>query len=54
MVDPLDGTREFLERSGEFTINVALIEAQRPVLGIIYQPLDERAFLGVVGEGAWR
>jgi 3'(2'), 5'-bisphosphate nucleotidase len=54
MVDPLDGTREFLERSGEFTINVALIEAQRPVLGIIHQPLDERAFLGVVGEGAWR
>ena len=53
MVDPLDGTREFLERSGEFTINVALVDAQRPVLGILYQPLEQRAYLGVVGEGAW-
>jgi 3'(2'), 5'-bisphosphate nucleotidase len=53
MVDPLDGTREFLERSGEFTINVALVEQQRPVVGIIYLPLEERAFVGVVGEGAW-
>lgn len=54
MVDPLDGTREFLERTGEFTINIALIEAQRPVLGLIYEPLSQSASLGIVGEGAWR
>jgi 3'(2'), 5'-bisphosphate nucleotidase len=54
MVDPLDGTREFLERTGEFTINIALIEAQRPVLGLVYEPLVQAANLGIVGEGAWR
>ena len=54
MVDPLDGTREFLERTGEFTINIALIESQRPTLGLIYEPMLQRASLGVVGEGAWQ
>ncbi|MFK8042420.1 3'(2'),5'-bisphosphate nucleotidase CysQ [Congregibacter sp.] len=54
MVDPLDGTREFLERTGEFTINIALIESQRPTLGLIYEPLFQRASLGIVGEGAWQ
>jgi 3'(2'), 5'-bisphosphate nucleotidase len=53
MIDPLDGTREFLEGTGEFTINVALIDAQRSVAGVIYQPLAGRAFLGIVGEGAY-
>ena len=52
MVDPLDGTREFLERSGEFTINVALIDQHRSVAGVIYQPLTERAYLGALGQGA--
>jgi 3'(2'), 5'-bisphosphate nucleotidase len=54
MVDPLDGTREFLERSGEFTINVALIVAQRPVIGVLYEPMTHAANLGIPGEGAWR
>ena len=54
VVDPLDGTREFLERSGEFTINIALVRASRPVLGIIYEPLADAGSAGVVGEGAWR
>jgi 3'(2'), 5'-bisphosphate nucleotidase len=54
MVDPLDGTREFLERSGEFTINVALIVAQRPVVGVLYEPMAKAANLGIPGEGAWR
>jgi 3'(2'), 5'-bisphosphate nucleotidase len=54
LVDPLDGTREFLERSGEFTINVALIVAQRPVLGVLYEPMTRSANLGIPGEGAWR
>jgi 3'(2'), 5'-bisphosphate nucleotidase len=52
MVDPLDGTREFLARTGEFTINIALIVSQQPVLGILYQPLRQRAFIGEVGRGA--
>ncbi|MFT4768048.1 MAG: 3'(2'), 5'-bisphosphate nucleotidase [Glaciecola sp.] len=54
MVDPLDGTREFLERTGQFTINIALIENQRPTLGLIYEPLSRKGSLGIIGEGAWR
>ncbi|MDP5053042.1 MAG: 3'(2'),5'-bisphosphate nucleotidase CysQ [Congregibacter sp.] len=53
MVDPLDGTREFLDRTGEFTINIALIESQRPSLGLVYEPMSQTANLGIVGEGAW-
>jgi 3'(2'), 5'-bisphosphate nucleotidase len=54
MLDPLDGTREFLERTGEFTINVALIEGGRPRIGVVFEPLRERASVGVVGDGAER
>ncbi|MFK7828890.1 MAG: 3'(2'),5'-bisphosphate nucleotidase CysQ [Congregibacter sp.] len=54
MLDPLDGTREFLDRTGEFTINIALIEAQRSVLGLVYQPMRKQGFLGIPGAGAWR
>lgn len=54
MVDPLDGTREFLERSGEFTINIALIKGQRAVAGLIYEPLTRQASVGVIGAGAVR
>lgn len=54
MLDPLDGTREFLDRTGEFTINVAFIEEQRSVLGIIYKPLSRQGYLGIEGSGAWR
>lgn len=54
LVDPLDGTREFLERSGEFTVNLALIEAGAPRLGILYLPLDEVAYLGMPGVGGWQ
>lgn len=41
MVDPLDGTEEFLKRNGEFTVNIALIEGTSPVLGMIYLPIQE-------------
>jgi|TARA_Y100000034_G_C6780493_1_gene348829 3'(2'), 5'-bisphosphate nucleotidase len=51
MVDPLDGTKEFVNRNGEFTVNIALIENQKPTLGVIYVPVtqelyfaDEKAF----------
>ena len=54
LVDPLDGTREFLERTGEFTINVALVDQHAPVLGLLYQPIARIAHLGIVGRGVWR
>lgn len=52
LVDPLDGTREFLSRTGEFTINIALIDRHRPVLGVLYLPLERECFVGVPGAGA--
>lgn len=54
LVDPLDGTREFIERNGEFTVNIALVEQGRPVLGIVLAPALEVAWLGVVTSGARR
>lgn len=54
LVDPLDGTREFLSRNGEFTVNIALIEAHAPVLGVVYVPVSDTLYQGVAGEGAWR
>ena len=53
LVDPLDGTREFVSRNGEFTVNVALIENGAPVLGVVLAPAIGRLFAGVVGQGAW-
>lgn len=54
LVDPLDGTKEFIRRNGEFTVNVALLEEGAPMLGVVYAPVLDRTYLGVVGEGAWR
>lgn len=54
LVDPLDGTKEFLKRNGEFTVNIALIEARVPVLGVVYLPVPDRLYAGIVGTGAWR
>ena len=52
LVDPLDGTKEFLARTGEFTINVALINDHRPVLGVLYLPLERIAYVGIPNVGA--
>jgi 3'(2'), 5'-bisphosphate nucleotidase len=52
-VDPLDGTREFVARNGEFAIMVGLAEGGRATIGIIVAPAWGRAFVGVVGQGAW-
>ncbi|MBP0465485.1 3'(2'),5'-bisphosphate nucleotidase CysQ [Roseomonas sp. PWR1] len=52
LVDPLDGTREFLSRNGEFTVNIALVEAGRPVAGVVLAPALGCAWLGVLGAGA--
>ena len=52
LVDPLDGTAEFVKRNGEFTVNIALIENKRPVLGVIYAPVTEQ--LWGVESGEWK
>ena len=54
LVDPLDGTKEFIRRNGEFTVNIALIEAGAPVLGVVHVPVLERTLSGAAGLGAWR
>jgi len=57
LVDPLDGTREFIARNGEFTVNIALVEGGRPVLGVVLAPALPQGpvlYLGVAGQGAWR
>ena len=53
LVDPLDGTKEFVKRNGEFTVNIALIHRDTPVMGFVYQPVGDRLFWGIVGKGAW-
>ncbi len=53
LVDPLDGTREFLGPTGEFTVNIALIERARPVCGVVYAPALGRIWTGHVGAGAF-
>ena len=52
LVDPLDGTKEFIAGTGEFTINIALIDAHRPLLGLLYLPLEREAHVGIPGQGA--
>ncbi len=54
LIDPLDGTREFLDGSDNFCINIALIEHGEARFGLIYIPVSDTAYYGVVGEGAWR
>lgn len=52
IVDPLDGTKEFISRNGEFTVNIALIEAGRPIAGVVYAPALRRIFWGEQAVGA--
>lgn len=53
LVDPLDGTKEFIKKNGEFTVNIALIDNGLPVFGVIYAPALKKLFVGEVGQGAW-
>ena len=53
MVDPLDGTKEFVKRNGEFTVNIAWIENGVPVMGVIYVPVLEQLYVGWSGQGAY-
>ena len=54
LVDPVDGTKEFTRRTGEFTVNIALIEQGEPVLGVVTAPALKEAFWGAKGEGAFK
>jgi len=54
LVDPLDGTREFIKRNGEFTVNIALIDRHRPVMGVIYVPVTGVFYYAAQGSGAYK
>lgn len=54
LVDPLDGTKEFINRNGEFTVNIALIQNGQAVLGVVYVPVKSIMYWGLVGEGSWK
>jgi 3'(2'), 5'-bisphosphate nucleotidase len=54
LIDPLDGTKEFVKRNGEFTVNIALIENQEPILGVIYVPVSKVTYYGSRGGGAFK
>lgn len=54
LVDPLDGTKEFLRRNGEFTVNIALMQDGSPVLGVVSAPVLNRLYCAAKGAGSWR
>jgi 3'(2'), 5'-bisphosphate nucleotidase len=54
LVDPLDGTKEFIKRNGEFTVNIALIKNQTPVGGVIYAPVLNELFFSLEGFGSYK
>lgn len=53
LIDPLDGTKEFIKRNGEFTVNIALISHGKPVLGIVYVPVTKQFFWGTKSQGSF-
>lgn len=54
LIDPLDGTREFIKRNGEFTVNIALIEKRRPILGVVHVPVTGITYFAIAGQGAYK
>jgi 3'(2'), 5'-bisphosphate nucleotidase len=54
LVDPLDGTKEFVEHCEGFTVNIALVDRQTPVAGVIYDPVNDVLYAGAVGHGAFK
>jgi 3'(2'), 5'-bisphosphate nucleotidase len=54
LIDPLDGTKEFIRKNGEFTINIALVSDKTPVLGVIYVPVKEMFYYAVKGHGSYK
>lgn len=53
LVDPLDGTREFIKRNDEFTVNIALVDQRRSVLGVVLAPVTGDLYVAELGQGAW-
>lgn len=54
IVDPLDGTKDFIARNGQFTVNIALIENGVPVMGVVYVPVDDTAYFAQKGKGSYK
>ncbi|MFI3314152.1 MAG: 3'(2'),5'-bisphosphate nucleotidase CysQ [Rikenellaceae bacterium] len=54
VVDPIDGTKEFIKKNGEFTVNIALVDDGEPILGVIYTPVTRELYYGAKGEGAFK
>ena len=54
LIDPLDGTKEFIKRNGEFTVNIALVEKGVPILGVVYVPVTGITYFSWQGGGSWR
>lgn len=52
LIDPLDGTKEFVNRNGEFTVNIALIDNNRPIFGVVHVPVQEKTYIGCEGRGS--
>jgi 3'(2'), 5'-bisphosphate nucleotidase len=54
LVDPLDGTKEFVKRNGEFTVNIAMIHKGKPIMGVIYAPIKEELYFAMQGLGSFK
>lgn len=54
LIDPLDGTKEFIKKNGEFTVNIALIENQQPVIGVVYVPISDTLYFAQKNSGAFK
>ena len=54
LVDPLDGTKEFIKRNGEFTVNIALIEEGKAIFGVVYAPVINELYVGIPERGAFK
>jgi 3'(2'), 5'-bisphosphate nucleotidase len=52
LIDPLDGTKEFVNRNGEFTVNIALIDSNRPIFGVVHVPVQDKTYIGCEGHGS--
>ncbi len=53
LIDPLDGTKEFIKRNGEFTVNIAFIDQGKAIAGVVYAPVLDKCYYGALGIGAW-
>ena len=54
LIDPLDGTKEFIKKNGEFTVNIALVQNGKPVLGVVYVPARNTTYYAVAGKGSFK